>query len=229
MSQVIHILEKTQREVYQDFKKSHPEVKVGLRKFESLKPYFVQPVRQRDRETCCCRQHTETKMVFKKCMEFRRQLLKTLATHCKEKNEECEHLSVFETLNDMVNATLCDTSPGESHKLACVNRQCTLCGVHKLKFHNNEMDENENTDKIQWEKYSYVALKGKGEEIIRKLQVVKCQTSPRQLFKHMIELLEQFPAHQFRAVWQNDAYKDIRSNLPANHAVCMHDFSENYR
>jgi len=213
--------------VNQEFKKSHPEVKLGLRKFESEKPYFVQPVRQKDRETSCCRQHTEIRMVFKRCMEFRRQLLKTQNVDVLARNRDCEHLTVYETLTDLVNATLCETSEG--HKLTCVNRQCSLCGVRRLTFHENEMDENENTDKIQWEKYSYVPQKGKGEEIIRKLQIVKCQTSPGQLFKYLIELLEQFPAHQFRAIWQNDAYKDIRTNLPANHAVCVHDFSENYR
>jgi len=97
--------------VYQDFKKSHPEIKVGLRKFESVKPYFVQPVRQKDIEICCCRQHTEIRMVFKRCMDFRRQLHKTQNVDVLARNRDCEHLTVYETLTDIVNATLCETSP----------------------------------------------------------------------------------------------------------------------
>jgi len=81
---------------------------------------------------------------------------------------------------------------------------------------------------VKWEKYSYVTMKGKGNEI-RKLQIVKCQTPPGQLFRHLMALMETFPAHQLRASWQNEAYKDICSNLPANHAVCVHDYSKNYR
>lgn len=90
------------------------------------------------------------------------------------------------------------------------------------------MDKIENTGQIQSENIAMWLWNGKERKSQRKLQVVKSQTSPMQLFKLMIELPEQFPANQFRAVWQNDAYKGIRSNLPANHAVCVHD-SENYR
>ena len=38
-----------------------------------------------------------------------------------------------------------------------------------------------------------------------------------------------FPAHQFRETWQNNQHKILVDNVPINHAVCIHDFSENYR
>ncbi|CAC5395273.1 unnamed protein product [Mytilus coruscus] len=49
------------------------------------------------------------------------------------------------------------------------------------------------------------------------------------MFNHFKSLLETFPAHQNRANWQSEQYKNIVQNLPTNHAVCIHDFSENYR
>ena len=48
------------------------------------------------------------------------------------RNRECEHLTVDETLNDLVNATHCETSPSEDHKLTYVNR--IVLGVRKLTF-----------------------------------------------------------------------------------------------
>jgi hypothetical protein len=41
VSHPIHVLEKSQTEVYEDFKVKYPDVTIGQRSFESLKPYFV--------------------------------------------------------------------------------------------------------------------------------------------------------------------------------------------
>ena len=75
-SHSIQILEKTQTEAYLIFKEEFPEIRISQRSFESLKPFFVIPVRQKDRMTCCCRICLETKMLFKRCMDFRRIYLK---------------------------------------------------------------------------------------------------------------------------------------------------------
>jgi len=64
------------------------------------------------------------------------------------KYRDFEHLTVYEKLTDLLNATLCETSPSEDHKLTCVNRQFSLCGVRRLTFYINVKDENENTDII---------------------------------------------------------------------------------
>ena len=66
-----HVLLKNQVEAYTQFKKSHPNMKISLRAFEKLKPYFITPLRPKDRDTCCCKQHVEAKMLFKACMDFR--------------------------------------------------------------------------------------------------------------------------------------------------------------
>ena len=93
------ILDKTQTEVYLEFKAKHPEIKMGQRSFERCKPFFVIAPRSQDKITCCCRLHVETCMVLQSCMEFRRN---TLA-----KNGMNEKFPVFEHLNDIVNKTLC--------------------------------------------------------------------------------------------------------------------------
>ena len=43
----------------------HPEIKISQRKFENLKPYYVRGARERDRQTCMCRQHVEFQIILK--------------------------------------------------------------------------------------------------------------------------------------------------------------------
>ncbi|CAG2234147.1 unnamed protein product [Mytilus edulis] len=54
VSQQIHLLEKTQTEVFLEFKAKYPDFKISQR----YKPFFVMPVKEKHRNTCCCRQHT---------------------------------------------------------------------------------------------------------------------------------------------------------------------------
>ncbi|CAG2219360.1 unnamed protein product [Mytilus edulis] len=74
-SHMIHVLNKTQTEAFLEFQTTYPDIKIKQRKFENLKPYFVRAARQQDRSTCCCRYHIEARSIFKKCMEFRKNVL----------------------------------------------------------------------------------------------------------------------------------------------------------
>ena len=58
----------------------HPKIKISQRKFENLKPYFVKGARERDRQTCMCRQHIELQIVFKECMKFRKKSVRSART-----------------------------------------------------------------------------------------------------------------------------------------------------
>ena len=44
-----------------------------------------------------------------------------------------------------------------------------------------------------------------------------------------MKLLETYPAHQFRATWQNSQFRSLKDNLPINHCLAVHDYSENYQ
>ena len=48
------------------------------------------------------------------------------------------------------------------------------------------------------------------------------------MFQYFIALLKTFPAHQFRAMWQNSQMRECIQNLDPKHVVCVHDYSENY-
>jgi hypothetical protein len=52
---VKHFLEMSQTEMYINFKNKHPQAKIGQRKFEMCKPFFVVAARAEDRITCACK------------------------------------------------------------------------------------------------------------------------------------------------------------------------------
>lgn len=40
------------------------------------------------------------------------------------------------------------------------------------------------------------------------------ETSPKELFQYLIELLDTYPHHQFMAIWQRKQLDDLLENLP---------------
>lgn len=213
---MVHILEKTQTEVYLDFKRENPNIAIGQRSFEGCKPYYVRQVRQKDRQTCCCRYHVEIKSCFKACMDFRKKYVQD------------DLFPIFNDIGEISDVTLCATGD-RYHDIACLKRMCTRCGIHKLQFHPDETDTSDKAENVKWEKFENVDVNMKGNKTVRKLLLVKKETKPALLFAHFSELLKTFPLHQHRASWQSDQFKTLLSGLPQNHCIAVHDFSENYR
>ena len=121
-SHQIQFLEKTQTEAYLEFKSKYPEIKISQRLFENYKPFFVVPVRPKDRCTCCCQQHVEMRCVFKQWMHFRKSILKN------KSNVERESYPIFEHISDIVKLTLCQQNEDDDFNdisdIRCLNREC---------------------------------------------------------------------------------------------------------
>lgn len=215
-----HILERTQTEIFLQFKQDYPETKMEQRAFEKCKPYFVRPAANKDKATCCCRTHVETRSLFKTCMQYR----KKVASHQRNRNDNPK---TYDSLSDLVDATLCPRSANtHQNKLACLNRECSECGVSKLQF---PEETNIGPETVNWERYEYTNVKIKGNNVTRKLILVKKSTNPSEMFGYFKSLLEKFPGHQFRANWQCKQMKSLIRNIPIGHCVTIHDFSENYK
>ena len=135
-----HILEKTQTEAFLEFKRKYPDVKMGQRFFEKCKPFSVFSPTQRDRVSCCCRVHVETRLVFRACMEFRRKFL-SLA--------EQDDFVVFEHLSDMAEQTSCPKQGAEYHAKECLMRQCPNCGVQNLPLMPEEASLSDKVAKVR--------------------------------------------------------------------------------
>jgi len=92
-----------------------------------------------------------------------------------------------------------------------------------------ETGDAETDETVKWEKFEKVEIKVKGNKTTKKLVLVKKESKVSDLFSHFLQLLKSFPFHQHRATWQNNQLQELSSNLPLNHCICVHDFSENYR
>lgn len=207
------ILEKTQSEIYQEFKAAHPHLKMGQRTFEKCKPYYVRSASKKDMSTCCCRAHVETRSLFKACMSY----LKHQGSG-----------QIYETLSDVIGGTLCEPAANiRRHKRSCLNRECPDCGVDKINLLPEDLafDENE----VSWERYEYHNITQKDSSVLRKLVLVKKSTPPVEMFEYFKHLLICFPAHEFRAKWQATQLKVLTMDLPIGHCIAIHDFSENYK
>ena len=213
-----HVLEQTQSEVYFNFRAANPDVKISQRKFEGLKPYFVKGAKERDRRSCLCRKHEEARIVFSECFKFGKNLL----------NENPTLEIPLVSLNEAVEMTLCPKPEGSDfHRLCCIDRSCEECGTHLLKLLPEEQSEEGTT---KWKRFDYV-LTGKvtaSGEPQKKIALVQKETCPKELFQYFIQLLEDYPYHQFMAIWQKKQLDELLETLPLGHAVCIHDYSESY-
>ena len=214
-----HVLEKTQTEAFLEFQQLYPNVKVKQRKFESLKPFFVKQAKERDRRSCLCRKHVETKIVFNPCMKFRQGIAKEA-----DNNE----YAVLKNVTEAAEKTLCPKQEDKLfHNIKCLERQCDLCGVNALPLLPEEMATE---GSVRWSRYEYVPT-GKflsnGQEK-KKIALVQKETPPSELFKYFKELLATYPVHSFMARWQRDQLDNLLENLPFGHVVCVHDYSEGF-
>lgn len=156
-----------------------------------MKPFFVRSAREKDRRSCLCRKHVETKIVLKDCMKFRKAACRRNGTDA----------VVPSTLTELVNPTLCMKPEGHSHhSLKCVTRECSDCGVSNLELLPEEVSE-ESMEQVTWKRYEY---KGPGKFLSngqekKKIALVTKKTAPWELFKYFQDLLKQYPYHSFMA------------------------------
>ena len=213
-SHPIHIMEKSQSEIYEEFKTAHSDIKVSQRYFERLRPFFVQPLRPKDRNTCCCRKHVEARLLYRKCMEFNRRTGRTQL--------------LYDHLSDAVNTTLCPKPDGSQyHKIECIRRTCAECGVDKSPLFIEPLPDN--VESVSWDRYEYVRVTVKGNCEKKKLMLVQKKTSPSEMFEYFKDVLHTYTEHQFSALWQQEQLSALKTSLPMNQCLVIHDFSENYR
>lgn len=98
------------------------------------------------------------------------------------------------------------------HRLCCIDRSCEECGTHRLKLLPEEQSEEGTT---KWKRFDYV-LTGKvtaSGEPQKKIALVQTETCPKEPFQYFIQLLEDYPYHQFMAIWQRKQLDELLETL----------------
>lgn len=113
------------------------------------------------------------------------------------------------------------------HKMACLERRCTQCGVHLMEL---LPEDASNEGVVIWRRYEYVSTEkflANGQEK-KKLALVTKEAPPSQMFGYFKDLLKDYPLHSFMAKWQREQLDSLLEYLPLDHAVAIHDYSEGY-
>ena len=180
-------------------------------------------------------------MVFKAFMRLRcRHLEKQFAPEKEgnteatdnENHEPIENVKIYQRFSHLVDDTLCPKGDNEYHKLVCLKRECSECGVQPVYFSISELNYNSNNDSVmcKWSKYEYITLEGcenADGTPRKKLSIVSKGTSPSELVNYLKQLLQSYPYHQFMSCWQKGQFDSLKENLPIDNVLCVHDYSEN--
>lgn len=224
-------------ELYKRFKSTYPAVKLSLRSFETLKPFFVRKLKER--YTYCCIYHIQ--MVYFK-NDFNQMRQNKFGHHAKEhpctcsicgRHSDARHCSanqaVFQHISDLLDSMLCPRPKDhEYHARRCLLGECPRCGVRKLSFCPYEIaiDSKEVVVKI-FKDVGIGQVNAEGKEKKRKdLAVERMKSSTFILL--FSDHLKSFVKHNFVFRWQAQQFKDCLLKFPSDVVVSVVDFAENY-
>jgi hypothetical protein len=223
-----------QLSLYTRFKEENPNVEVGLRIFESLKPWYVK--RLQEFNSCCCRYHVQIAELKDGFNNMRRRFLHTSCNCncdvCGARGPETPcwaSSSTVEGVRAMCDLVLCSKLESmDFHKLDCIRGNCTDCGVWKLQLCPHEVDPN-STILIPWRKFENVFVGQNSEGGDRHALRLEYKTTPPSEFIAFLKpKLAKFVAHNFEAKWQDAQFKSCLENLSSDQVLSVIDFAENY-
>ena len=210
-------------------------MKVRLRAFEQLKPYYVR--RLRERNTCACKQHVEILELLHGWNNMRSAAKGMHGVNCACTCNVCEggvhgvcaaHTSHFGGLTDMWMSVLCPMQEDGWHKLDCLMGQCGQCGVDMLINCPLELS-GDSKSLMQWNCYQKV--KGGKTKAGKEYLVLRLQykyTVARQFLSYLTPRMTKFITHNFVTQWEAEQYRVCLATFPPSSVVSVVDFAENY-
>lgn len=164
-----------------------------------------------------CRQRVELQIAFDACMKYRRSILP---------DSETLEVNLYTHLGDLTKESLFRLDEIRYNCLESIQRECLHCGVDKIRLLPVETsDEGE----VVWKRNEYMGT-GKmgpnGKEQKKIALAVKKRCQRKGLFNYLVPLLGPYPYHSFLAKGQKEQFDNHIEHLPANHAVCVPDYSK---
>lgn len=235
---------------YLKFRQDNPTVIIGKRMFDSLRPWYVKSLKERN--VCCCIYHVEmdelrqgfNNMRQRSGMHNSRLCSCTCEEVCRpEGQDECAciepcrkddsgcckgSLSTYAGTTELQEAILCPKGEfSEWHNKACVYGECELCGVELLPICPNK-EEGISNAKVQWKRFEMVDIVTTRGEKRRKLQLVYKNTTSDEFLAYFRPKVQFFVQHSFVAKWEDRQFRDCLNNFPDDAIVSVVDFAENY-
>ena len=175
------ILEKRQTDVFNEFCSENPDIKMHQRTFEKLKPYYVFPCTEKDRNSCCCRNCIEGKMVCESAMKFRKKL----------NTKHGYNAKTYDSIGELVADTMC-----KPPTLKCIERKCPDCGVNTYELLAEEKCDSQVNGSVKWSKYEYKECKTSKGGTKKKLILSEKETSPAAMTDQLLQCIHSFAKHE---------------------------------
>lgn len=198
------IMTDTLSRLHQKFLIENKDTQISLASFCRLRPFWVLPAKDKDRDTCACKQHENMKFIVN-------------ALH---KKKVLETASLHEILTSLV----CDIASYD-----CMYEKCQKC-CHKEIIEQNS-EKFDNTEEIRWfqwfSKKEKRMIKNEEKEITL---TVKEEMSGNigYLVDKFAEEISRFKKHYFNISNQLRHCRQLKEEIKPNEAVIHIDFSENF-
>ncbi|GAQ89961.1 hypothetical protein KFL_005820050 [Klebsormidium nitens] len=235
-----HLLEISQAELYQKFQEDHPEVKIGERSFEVLKPWFVRKLK--DRNVCCCKYDVEMRYLLdalRRVRMTRHEQCKCGCNLCRPSPADmsCQiHKKDYNSVSAFCEELMCPKPEGsDKHKPECISGKCGLCGFER-KFATCPVELDASAPLVKYKSFQYVVVLDKNGQPIKdrdgrdkkRIKEVMVESSPSELFSALGAKVPPFLQHTFRVKWQDKQFRELLDTFPVGTVVSVIDFAENY-
>ena len=195
-------LSETIENLHKKFLAEFTKVKISYTSFWRLKPFWVVPPRDKDRETCLCRIHEN---------------LQIMATKLKQ-------LNVIKTdnLDKLVQMVACDTD-----EIDCMYGFCKKCSENDV-----YVDSSNNSEDVSWQswitKREERDIKNRGPKIVTITIKDSICGRVEDLISSFQVVLKKFKTHWYNIRHQYRYCFNLKKNM-TNKEVLLHiDFAENY-
>lgn len=197
----IRLLNDTMKNLHMKF---HAEEKgnMSYAMFCRLRPFYIRPPTEKDRETCLCRRHENLQMKARRLKE--------------------EHVLQTANISDVMKKVVCDTSRKD-----CMYRVCPNCKEKQLDL-KQEPDEGRMVSFFEWKTKRAEIKLSKGETKISSMTVKEKDTlSLKVLCDEFDKELRNCCQHIYNIEHQYKAIRALKEKM-TTHDVLIHiDFSEN--
>lgn len=203
------ILENTLSKSYDRFKSKYPDVKIGQRSFECLRPRNVGFATLKHRLVCCCTYHVN--------LQYQVDVVRRLLLY----SNRGANISV----KNLVDLTLCD-----ERTIECINRTCENCSVESLddylsgvKCKPSCTESDCSHCPIEWLAYELQERHGKS-----RVSLITKTANLSDFRASLKKRLYSFSRHQFMAGHMQSQYRNIGENLMPSEILTVMDYAENF-
>ncbi|GFN90054.1 Cc8l18.2-like protein [Plakobranchus ocellatus] len=197
-------LERPISDLYQQFKREHPDCTASIKTFFRHRPDHIVSCKKmpllQSRCEVCLNPDFKVKALMKLC-----------------------HQSL--ELRQLTEMSLCVRSDQQKyHKLSCLNRSCVNCSPDAVRTFLHSLCDPGRSQPVTWQKWDYAPTSGGKKH----LELLERQGTFETLVDELVEELKSLPIHQFAHHWQADQYKKLKACPPNGCAVVTLDFAQNY-